>query len=243
MSLALYIKENPRERVQRTKRRDRTFFGLISALGAIAIIFSVWPYISWQLFTVPKLTAKVDEAPVPQTQVLAANTQFNSSNVQIIKDSDGFSYFTTDFQPQNSTPSARPKQFLLTVPKLKIENALVKVDTINFFENLALFPGTAIPGDIGNSFITGHSVLPEFNDPKNYRTIFTKLSDLEVGDDVIARVGSQTFHFSVLYSKIVDPQDISVLVPISGSGRNLTLMSCVPPGTSSKRLIIVAGLI
>lgn len=229
--------------MQRTKRRDRTFFGFISAVGALAIIFSVWPYISWQLFTVPKLTSKIDEAPVPQTQVLAANTQFNSANIQVIKDPDGFSYFSTNFQPQNSTPSARPKQFFLSIPKLKIDKALVKVDTVNFFESLALFPGTAIPGEIGNSFITGHSVLPEFNDPKNYRTIFTRLSDLEVGDDVIVQVEDQTFHYSVLYSKIVDPQDVSVLAPISATGRNLTLMSCVPPGTSSKRLIVVSGMI
>ena len=103
--------------------------------------------------------------------------------------------------------------------------------------------GTALPGDVGNSFITGHSVLPQFADPENYRAIFTKLSDLEIGDDVQVTMAGQNFHYTVGYSKIVDPRDLSVLAPISANGRNLTLMTCVPPGTSSKRLVVITSLI
>ena len=129
------------------------------------------------------------------------------------------------------------------IPKLKIKDARAKVDSLDFYNNLSHFPGSALPGEIGNSFITGHSVLPQFNDPKNYKAIFTKLSDLEVGDDVIVQMSGQTFHYVVQYAKVVDPRDTSVLAPISQSGRNLTLMSCVPPGTSTKRLVVITSLI
>ena len=115
---------------------------------------------------------------------------------------------------------------------------------MKFDQNLAHFPGTAIPGEVGNAFITGHSVLPQFADPKNYRAIFTKLSDLEVGDDVYVEMpDNSTLHFSVQYSKVVDPRDLSVLLPISATGRNLTLMTCVPPGTNIKRLVVITSLI
>ncbi|MBI2012473.1 sortase, partial [Candidatus Curtissbacteria bacterium] len=161
------------------------------------------------------------------------------TNVQVVADPDGFSYFTTDYKPQNP----RPKEFYLTVPKLKIKGAKVLVDNLNFYKNLSHFPGSAIPGEAGNSFITGHSVLPQFADPEDYRAIFTKLSDLEIGDDVVVEIEGRTLHFTVQYAKVVDPHDTSVLAPISPSGRNLTLMTCVPPGTNSKRLVVITSLI
>ncbi len=245
MPIAVYIKENTAEKIQKTKKRDRTFSTAITFLGLVAIVAAVWPYLSWQLVTVPKLTGKIESFPIPQAHVLSS-TQTFTADVQVVSDPDGFSYFTTTAKLPAATPGgpgARPNEFLLTIPKLKIEKAKVKVDTTNFYDHLALFPGTAIPGEVGNSFITGHSVLPEFNDPQNYRTIFTKLPDLEVGDDVFAQVGEKTYHYTVQYSKIVDPHDTSVLLPISSTGHNLTLMTCVPPGTSSKRLVVITSLI
>lgn len=237
MPLAIYIKENPFELRKAARRRDRTFFGLITALGAIAIAFAAWPFFTWQLVTLPKLTAKSD-TPVPQSQVLSAR-DILAGDVQVVENPDGFSYFVTTYKPQGE----RPKEFYLSIPRLKIKRALARVDNLNFYDNLSHFPGSAIPGEPGNSFITGHSVLPQFNDPKNYRAIFTKLSDLEVGDDVYVDLNGQTLRFVVQYAKVVDPKDVSVLLPISAAGRNLTLMTCVPPGTSTKRLIVVTSLI
>lgn len=238
MPLAIYVKALPKSASRRNHKKERFFYSLITFVGFASIIFAVYPFIVWQLTTLPKLTTTIEEIPVPRSQVLSAKTIL-SSNVQVVKDPDGFSFFTTNYKP----PEQRPEEFSLTIPKLKIEKARVLVDDLNFYETLSHFPGSALPGEVGNSFITGHSVLPQFYDPKNYRTIFTKLSDLEVGDDVYAELGDKTFHYVVQYAKIVDPQDISVLAPISQNGRNLTLMSCVPPGTNIKRLVVVTSLI
>lgn len=238
MALAYYVKENTAAKIVKARKKDRTFASALTIIGIFSIVFAIWPYLSWKIVTLPKLTRIIDEAPIPQGQVLSG-TAIPQNNVQVISEPDGFSYFSTDFKPQG----VRPKEFSLSIPKLKIENAKVKVDSTIFSENLALFPGTAIPGDVGNAFITGHSVLPQFNDPKNYRTIFTKLPDLEIGDDVYIQLEDETLHYTVLYSKVVDPKDLSVLSPISQNGRNLTLMTCVPPGSSSKRLVVITSLI
>lgn len=245
MPIAVYIKENTAQRIKSAKTRDRTFFAVLSLLGVMSIIFAAWPLLSWQLVTLPKLSSHINEIPVPQGQVLSSE-ELLVSNVQVVSDPDGFSYFTTTLKPPVSTQGgqdARPSEFMITIPKLNIEKAKVKVDTTNFYDHLALFPGSAIPGEVGNAFITGHSALPQFASSQNYRTIFTKLSDLEVGDDVIATVGDKTFHYTVQYSKVVDPHDLSVLSPISQNGRNLTLMTCVPPGTNTKRLVVITSLI
>ncbi len=241
MSLAIYIKKNPEEIYQskiRQKKRDR-FFGIsILLVGFCAIVFASWPLLVWNLDLIPKLSSKIETVPIPQAKILSARTSI-SAYVQVTKDADGFSYFTTDFRPNQK----RPSEFYLSIPKMKIEDALVKVDTITFYENLALFPGTAIPGEVGNAFITGHSVLPQFNDPKNYRTIFTDLPSLEIGDTVYAKVDGKTYQYLVQYKKVVDPNDTSVLAPIAKGAKTLTLMTCVPPGTSFKRLIVVTSLI
>ncbi|OGD86429.1 hypothetical protein A2870_00985 [Candidatus Curtissbacteria bacterium RIFCSPHIGHO2_01_FULL_41_11] len=238
MPLAVYIKENTAAKVARARKKDRTFALTLLSIGIISIVFSVWPYFSWQLITLPRLTSKIKEVPIPQGQVLSG-TSIPQNNIQVVTEPDGFSYFSTTYKPKEP----RPDEFTITIPKLKIDKAKVKVDSTDFSKSLALFPGTAIPGDVGNSFITGHSVLPQFNDPKNYRAIFTRLSDLEVGDDIYVTVEGKTLHFTVQYSKVVDPKDLSVLSPISQNGRNLTLMTCVPPGTSTKRLVVITGLI
>lgn len=237
MALAIYVKDDPALRAQITKKKDRTLFGLIIVLGLASIAFSVWPYLVWQFSTLPKLSGEIDQIPVPTSQVLAQTALTES--VQVAQDPDGFSYFTTNFKPEG----VRPKEFKVTIPKLKIEKARTRVDSLNFYDHLSHFPGSALPGQIGNSFITGHSILPQFYDPANYRAIFSKLSDLEIGDDIFVEIEGQNLHFAVQYAKVVDPRDTSVLVPISQNGRNLTLMTCVPPGTNLKRLVVITSLI
>ena len=243
MSLAVYIKAPPvlpklPKIAKDHSKRDRFFYGLISAVGVFSIGFAIWPYFAWQLTTASKLTQKIEKFPIPQAQVLSASTIL-ANEVQVAKDPDGFSYFTTTYKPEGT----RPTEFFITIPKLEIENAKTKVDSIRFDTSLAHFPGSALPGEVGNSFITGHSVLPQFADPKNYRAIFTELSDLEIGDNVYVEISGQKLSFVVQYAKIVDPRDLSVLLPISATGRNLTLMTCVPPGTNLKRLVVITSLI
>lgn len=238
MPLALYIKKDSAQEKRKAKKRDRAISTFILALGVVAIATAAWPYFAWQFKTLPRLTSKVEQAPIPKEQVLSEKSTLEA-NVQVIKDPDGFSYFSTNYVPN----TIRPKEFAISIPRLKIKNAKVKVDNLNFATNLSHFPGSALPGEAGNSFITGHSVLPQFNDPDDYRAIFTKLTDLEVGDDVYVQVENQNFHYTVQYSKVVDPHDLSVLSQISAQGRNLTLMTCVPPGTSTKRLVVITSLI
>lgn len=241
MSLALYIKQNPQEAYAnkiRKKKRDRYFSVAISLIGFLSILFASWPFFVWNFEIIPQLSAKIESAPIPKGEVLSTKSTL-LKDVQVAQDSDGFSFFTTNFRPSEN----RPEEFYLTIPKLEIKNAVVKTDTVKFYDNLGLFPGSALPGEEGNAFITGHSVLPQFSDPTNYREIFTNLPKLEIGDTVFAKVQDKTYQYVVQYKKVVDPSDTSVLAPITRGAKTLTLMTCVPPGTSFKRLIVVTSLI
>ncbi len=240
MSLSIYLKDPPPdyEGAARSKRKDKLFGAVISAIGLASLAFAVWPLFIWVFATAPQLSGRISIAPIPKGKVLSVQSLVNQ-NIQIVKDNEGFSYFTTDFKPKGN----RPKDFYLTIPKLKIEKAHVLVDSTKLDENLSHFPGTALPGEVGNAFITGHSVLPQFADPKNYRAIFSKLPELEVGDTVKVESDGKKFEYVVQYKKIIDPKDLSVLAPISAGGKNLTLMTCVPPGTSLQRMVVITSLI
>ena len=223
---------------------SRFFYALMSTIGIGSIVFALLPMVVWQISTLPRLSAKIDQFPIPQSQVLNSAQMLES--IKVSQDSSGFSYF----EPQSDAPFLsnlsgleRPEEFFISIPKIEVFSAKVAVDSTNFQKHLAHFPGTAIPGEAGNSFITGHSVLPQFADPENYLAIFTNLSKLEVGDEVTVEMDDKTLHYIVQYSKVVNPKDTSVLLPISKGGKNLTLMSCVPPGTSLKRLVVITSLI
>src|SRR3989344_9256640 len=131
MTLAIYIKDPPKLADKKTKKKDRYFYLLISLVGFSSIIFAVWPFLVWQFSTLPKLESKVEGIPVPENQVLSVSTAF-SGDVNVVKDPDGFSYFTTTYKPEGS----RPEKFFVSIPKLGIKNATAKIDDLNFRKNL-----------------------------------------------------------------------------------------------------------
>jgi len=61
----------------------------------------------------------------------------------------------------------------LSIPKLGIEDAVVAIGGEDLNQHLVQYPGTALPGHLGNAVIFGHSILPRFYDPKKYISIFS----------------------------------------------------------------------
>lgn len=97
------------------------------------------------------------------------------------------------------------------------------------------YAGTANPGEVGNVFITGHS--SNFWWVKgNYNYVFVNLDKLAVGDQAKIYHNGKKFVYSVKETKVVDPKDVSVLAP--SDVPTLTLMTCVPPGTNWRRLVV-----
>lgn len=141
-----------------------------------------------------------------------------------------------------------PKVFYLTIPKLGIEKAEVETNSQSPSpdERLGHYPGSALPGEAGNAFIYGHSVLPMFYNPKNYRAIFSTLDELEKGDEVTVEFGDRIFAYKVESSVVLKPEDVRPLEPVSPLSLgdfHLTLMTCVPMGLGTDRLLVQARLI
>ena len=59
-----------------------------------------------------------------------------------------------------------------------------------------------------------------------------------VGDTFSVNYQSKKYIYQVTETKVVEPTDVSVLAPTAEP--SMTIITCTPPGTSWKRLIVVA---
>jgi len=134
--------------------------------------------------------------------------------------------------------------YTLSIPSLNIKNATVIYGGQDLKKNLIHFPGTAMPGKMGNTVIFGHSVLPIFYNPLDYKTIFSKLPTLKEGDIIEINFDQIYFRYSVVSMFEVYPEDIQILEQ-EASDSYLTLVTCVPPGDPRmpRRLIVRAKVV
>jgi sortase A len=143
-------------------------------------------------------------------------------------------------QPQSQLNLAG-RVYFLTIPKLQIADATVKIAGEDLDKSLVHYGGTGLPGDYGASVIFGHSILPQFYDPKNYKSIFSLLPKLKEGDEIFAKYDSVTYRYVVKSMRVTTPNDASILEQRYDSSY-LKLITCVPPGTYWKRLEVIAKL-
>jgi len=143
--------------------------------------------------------------------------------------------------PNGQASSSKVTHYLLSIPKLKIREAVVNIGGDELKKNLVQYPGTALPGQLGNTVILGHSVLPAFYNPKDYTTIFSKIPTLEKGDEIEILFDGITYIYVVndYYEKKPDQVD---LMEQKFDRYELSLVTCVPPGTYLRRGVISAYL-
>lgn len=120
-----------------------------------------------------------------------------------------------------------PIQFINTNEEASIQEAL-RGGVTHYY-------GTAKPGEVGNTFITGHS-SNYWWEKGGYNYVFANLNKLAVGDQAKIYYNGNKYVYQVKEVIVVEPSDVSVLNPTPTP--TLTLMTCTPPGTNWKRLIV-----
>lgn len=146
-------------------------------------------------------------------------------------------------------PDSKPNEFFISIPRLKIKNARVETEIDGTAENIymkvlsravAHFKGTALPGEDGNVFLFGHSMLPIIAS-SSYESIFTNLPKLREGDLIEVKYGGESLTYRIRKTAVVDPKDVGVLKQPRDE-KLLTIMTCIPPGFGSDRFVAVAEL-
>ena len=144
-----------------------------------------------------------------------------------------------------SAPGPEPK---LIIPKLNIDvpvhfgisnDTATVMDAMNNGVAQFSIPGAnAMPGQIGNLVITGHSAGDIYSN-NQYKFIFSGLERLQVGDTIYINYESKRYTYSVTKFETVEPSNVSALVYPTDKPM-LTLITCTPLGTSRYRLLVTA---
>ena len=141
--------------------------------------------------------------------------------------------------PALPTPAAPPADADAAEPEVRIGSIAIPrmhLDT-PLFEGVTLttldrgpghWPGTAMPGDVGNVVIAGHRV--------SHSKPFRHLDDLVPGDDVVLTTATGTFHYTVVSSEVVTPDALHIVDQTPA--RTATLFACTPPGSTRFRLVV-----
>ena len=228
-----YIKKTPRQ-----LRIPWVLPYILLGSGVVILLWTLWPMASFTLFTAPRISKVI--SPIPEAY--AANTQKNTSDyIQGVSKSlytDPNMWFPA--KPQRRVVT-KVNSYTISVPALKIEDALTVISGDDLDKSLIHYGGTGLPGEYGNTVIFGHSTLPHFFRPDNYHSIFSTLPTIEVGDEVFVTYDNVTYRYIVFDKTITEPDDLSPLEQRYDDSY-LTLITCVPPGTYIQRLNVKARL-
>ena len=198
-------------------RRSRHFMPLMMAV-TVALIFGILQY---------------NSLIIGQVKAYVSPGSINPANLVIDP--------TT-----NTKVGPEPK---IVIPKINVD-APVVYDVPSIAEHVVQeklksgvvhypIPGaSSLPGQQGNSVILGHSSNDVFDDG-GYKFVFVQLDKLNKGDTFYLHYQGTRYTYSVTEKKIIDPTEVSTLV-INNGKPLATLVTCTPPGTALKRLVVIA---
>lgn len=112
-------------------------------------------------------------------------------------------------------------------------NVVEGVSVDNLKNGAGHMPATPLPGQPGNSVISGHRTT--------YGAPFHELDELEAGDTIEVDTAIGTHVYEVRSVEIVRPTDVWVTEPRDGAW--LTLTTCHPKFSARQRLIVFAELV
>ena len=137
---------------------------------------------------------------------------------------------------------------LLKIPKIGVEapvvydvqsldETIIEQKLKNGVVHYPVQGASAVPGEVGNTVILGHSANDVFTEG-NYKFIFLRLDMLEKGDTFYLNYQSKRYTYVVTDKKTIRPDQLNELVLNNGKPM-ATLVTCTPVGTSRDRLLVI----
>lgn len=148
-------------------------------------------------------------------------------------------------QPKEFTPI--DTDFSIIIPKINANAKVIRnVNPYNASEyqkaltkGVAHASGSATPNQNGNVFIFAHSATNWYQ-ANQYNAVFYLLNKLEAGDNITLYFENIPYNYSVDEIKFIKPSEVDYLSNQLNTNQ-LTLMTCWPPGTTLKRLVVIAS--
>ncbi len=198
-------------------RKSRHFMPILAAL-TVALVFSTLQY---NRFLVAQVKAYVSPGSISAQNIVLDPT----TNLKVGP------------EPRLIIPKINvDAPFVDDVPSL--EESVIQSKLKDGVVHYPIPGANSLPGQVGNTVILGHSSNDVFDDG-DYKFVFVQLEKLEKGDTFYLNYKGIRHTYSVTEKKVIDPTEVSQLV-IDTTKPLATLVTCTPPGTALKRLVVIA---
>jgi LPXTG-site transpeptidase (sortase) family protein len=141
--------------------------------------------------------------------------------------------------PEKAPADERAKSPIIAIGKIEIPSINI---SHTIYEGVTLtvvdhgpghWPGSAMPGDRGNTVFAGHRTT---NDKP-----FADLDLVKVGDKVTFEAGGRTSVYEVTENFVVDGRETSIALPTPDA--TMTLFACHPKGSAKQRIVVKGRLL
>lgn len=139
-------------------------------------------------------------------------------------------------QPENIPPedTVEPEVIVgaIAIPRIDVIQNLYRGVTLPTLDKgVGWWPGTAMPGQVGNVVLGGHRA--------SKKKPFRNLDQLQPGDEIFLSSADGDFVYVVDRTFIVQPTDVWIIDQTTDA--TLTLFACHPPGSTRERIVVVAN--
>ena len=117
----------------------------------------------------------------------------------------------------------------IEIPRISLDRPMYEGITLGTLDaGPGHWPGSAMPGQIGNVVVAGHRV--------SHSRPFRDIDQLQPGDEVVLTTADGRFVYVVSESEVVEPTAIEVIEQTPAS--TATLFACHPPGSTKYRYVV-----
>jgi sortase A len=183
--------------------------------------------------------AVATSGPTTSTTIPATTSTSTSTSTSTTSTSTSTTSTTTTVPDTLPNPEAVPADpradeplvelGTIEIPKIGVSKQMFEGITLTTLDHgPGHWPGTAMPGHVGNVVIAGHRV--------SHDKPFRHLEQLEVGDDVILTTAEGRFVYKVTGTEVVYPD--ALWIADQTADYTATLFACHPAGSTRQRIVV-----
>lgn len=240
-------------------KREKIKFIILRTLGNFFLLFSLWGMamtfgpafyfeILYRVSSARNITYVVSfPTPIPSPNLQPPPAEITPS-ITPSPTPEGRNTLFGQLTGGNKVEMISPvsAQYGLVIPKIQANVAIspnVDAGSPDAYlpvlqQGVAHAAGTAFPGTGGNVYLFAHSTDAFWNVGR-YNAVFYLLKELVNGDEVDVFFQGVRHVYRVVNKITVDPSDVRYLTETTPY-EQLTLQTCWPPGTTLKRLLVIA---
>ena len=219
-------------------RKQKNLLMSFVSLYLVAFFLFNWNDVSW-IFNYRTVSGLLYDFFNPYQSIEAS-----SASDILINNSANYSVTNNDQQIERPYSS---KTNILEAPSIGISVPIIIAQSTNigvltkYLDKVVYYPGSVLPGQIGQIVVLGHSAPPNWPKTKN-DWVFSDLNNLNYGDQIHLYFDHKEYIYYVREKKILAKGQEIIPTPLVNNGNVLILVSCWPPGKNLQRIAVQAEL-